>query len=161
MAKPTLYVGLAADPQLCQAGQGFDDAGAPYNLVARTDRVALAGVGGECVFSALYLVVEHQGTAVELRVTPLVDGVPVSQTTILLPAAAQRTTDAYEIGLSVPVIDGLGNEVSRTAPRGTWLQVQVETIADGATEALSWLRIDGPEIEYDVVQESRMEATAA
>lgn len=159
MAKPTLYLGLAGDPHLCQADSGFTDAGSAYNLFARTDRVALAGESGECVFTALYLVLVHRSaTTIHLRITPLVDDVPLPSHTLTLPGAAFPATDVYELGLSVPVLDGLGNEVSRTAPRGTWLQVQIETIADGVSELLGALRVDGVIAEYDVVSESRTEA---
>lgn len=140
---------------LLRVGVGFLDDGVAYNALGKSDPLAPAGSGGECIFPSLYLVLVHEGDAVTLRVTPIVDEVALEFTDIALPLVAERKVTNHEIPVSVPYIVG-DIEVARFAPRGTWIQVQVDTISDGVVELLAKLRVDSVDVEYEVVRESQV-----
>lgn len=155
MSKPNIYLGaqglstlLALDPTARRDAPGYD-----YNLLALTNRAAPAGVGGECIFPALYFVTVHTA-AVALFVTVLVDNVALETQRLDLPAAALDSVTAHELGLSVPVLVD-GAEVGRVYPRGTWAQVRVETRFDNAAYMAAAVAVDGIEIEHEVVRETK------
>lgn len=158
MPKPNMYVGAQSVTTLLALTEAnFRDAGPyDYNLVAKTNRAAPAGAGGECIFPALFLTTVHTA-AVALYITPLVDGVALETQRLALPAAAADTVTAHEIGLSVPVLVG-GNEVGRVYPRGTWFQVLIETRFDNVAEIAAKVAVDAIEFEYEVVRESKQPA---
>ena len=152
MSTPLLFLGSAAGGVLLEADQGTGDNAAAFNLLARTNRVAPAGVGGECIFTALYLAISHTEAAT-LRVTPILDGVALEPTDIALPLVAARTLTAHDVGISIPYTVA-AVEAARFAARGTWLQVQVETLA-AAPGDFGDLIIESVEVEYEVVRETK------
>jgi hypothetical protein len=153
MPRPVLAFGRAGSAALLQAGMGWTDDGVAYDLTALTDRVAPAGAGGECLFYTLYLTTRRFGPA-RLRVTVLVDELPLPEEVIVLAgaAAAQGTVDVTEIALRIPYLrDGV--EVAKITPRGTWVRVLVQT--DVAVTPHAGLDVTDVEIETEVVRESR------
>jgi hypothetical protein len=154
MAKPRLYFGLRGAAALVEGGVGFRDNGVAYNLLAKTARLAPGGPAGECIFTALYLTVVHFAN-VAFTVTPIIDEVAQPSQELqfigLDPLGgpfteAHRKVETVELGLSVPYVYG-GIEQLRTYPRGTWIEVLVQT----ALGIPTFLRIDELEVEHEVV----------
>ena len=157
--KPRLFLGTRSGGILLEADVGFTDAGVAYNLYAKTERTAPAGVGGECAFVTLYLALVHT-LAAHLRVTPTVDGRVLETKVLALASAggAERRV-VYEVNLSEPlVLDGI--EEGRFAPRGTWIEVAVETAYEAGNPLLAEQIVEGVEVEFEVVREGRMEAAS-
>lgn len=153
MSAPSLYLGSASGGAvLYRMGEGRVDGSVPVSGVARPRSLAPAGIGGECMFTNLYVSITHAAGGV-VRVTAVVDHEEAEESTdIVLEATGSRSqTTVREIALSYPYRVG-GVERSRHAPRGTWISAKVETVGpvtDGELE------IDGIEVEYEVVREGR------
>lgn len=160
MARPKLFFGTRNLNAFLEANRGYLDRSVNYDLYAKTNRYAPAGAGGEAIFTSLYAVVTHTAT-MTLYITPILDGTALEtqQIALVQNAQAARQTRAFELGLSVPVLVG-GVEKGRVSPRGTWLQVLVETrfATNGQTPAQ--VLIDGLEMEYQVVRESQQPGVA-
>lgn len=161
MSVPVLFLGELGGNRLLQADDGYQDGGNDIAIRAESVPWAPAGAGGEAIFTALFLAFTST-MAVTITVTPIVwviDGEDVTVTElasqdIVLAANAARVTSKHELGLSVPLMNGLV-EVARFAPRGTWFAVRLEA----AALAVGDLILDGASVEYEVVRES-MQAQA-
>jgi hypothetical protein len=124
MSEPIYVLGQGGDNNIYEAGQGFADDGVAYQVRARSDRVAPAGIDGECIFPAVYFAISHT-MAVDLTIVPVVDDVELDPITLSLEAKSARTLERFEVGLSVPLLDGVGAERGRIAPSGCWFQLLV------------------------------------
>lgn len=150
MPIPHLFFGSQTSNVLLEFdADTFTDAGIAYGFRAVSNRVAPAGAGGECIFPALYVTVTHR-VAGAVDVTPWVDGIALERQQISLadPAGIVQTT-VYELGLSIPYRVAT-TERARFAPRGTWLQVLLES-SDPVT-------VESIEADVDVVRESKIAA---
>lgn len=158
MPTPHLYFGQHTESMLLELdGDTFMDAGVSYNLRAKTNRVAPADTGGECIFTAVYLTTTHVAAS-HLFMTPLVDGLPLETQRIdLTDPLGIETTLVHELGLSVPLVIAT-IERARFAPRGTWFQALVHTEFDGVTRMASKLVIESIEVEREIVRESKQAA---
>lgn len=145
----------AAVPSLMRAnGSSYLDDSVIFNASGKSNRVAPAGAGGECIFTVLYLTTTHFDVNVSLFITPYVDGVALTRQRLNLVGVpgTDGETKVNEIGLSV------GHSIAaverlRYAPRGTWFQVLVET--DAAVVALGAVQVAEVNVEYEVVRESK------
>lgn len=128
MAAPILYVGSRATPKILQAGVGYVDGTAVYNLLARSHRVAPAGANGECIFTRLAVATRHYTSNVTFWLTPYVDSVALATQQIALTGAATTIgiQQTHQLALSLPYVRS-AVEITRTAPRGTWFELLVET----------------------------------
>jgi hypothetical protein len=149
MSEPILVFGQGGGNSLFEAGLGYTDDGVAYEFRGRSDRVAPAGINGECIFPALYLAISHT-MAVDLIVVPVVDEVELDPITLSLTAKTVRTLERFDIGLSVPILDGLDVERGRCAPRGCWFQLLVYD--DGL--AAGDLVFEQTEVEFEAVESS-------
>lgn len=153
MPVPTLMFGRADAAALLNAREGWVDDDQPYNLTLRTNRIAPAGVGGECVFTRLVVVTRHREAAT-LTLTPLVDDTALAPITLALAAAATEQVQTHELGLSRPLVVA-GRERARFRPRGTWFQVEVTTSYAADALPQGEQAIEGIELEYEVVREGQ------
>lgn len=153
---PKLILGRgAATPSVLRAnGSSYQDDSVNQNASGKTNKVAPAGAGGECIFTTLFLTTTHYDVNVSLFITPFVDGVALARQRLNLVGvvASDGETKVNEIGLSLPYAPG-GVEKIRTMPRGTWFQVLIET--DAAIVALGACIVSEVEVEYEVVRESK------
>lgn len=154
MATPKLFVGTRGTNGLLEADRGYKDRTVAYALSAKTNRYAPAGAGGECIFTSLYAVVTFSAS-VTVSFTPYIDGVALETQTIsfVQNALVTRQTVSRELALSVPILVA-AVERGRVTPRGTWCQVEVSS--DDSVQVI----IEGIEIEYEVVRESKMPGVA-
>jgi len=142
------------------AGPGGSPAGDNITFLSKSVRVAPGGAGGEAIFTQFWIALTYDMDAVTLRFTPIVDGVvydgtggnpDLRQTLALTATPGTRKTERYEFALWLPYDDGVDTDALRTDLRGTWFQLQIDTVGslgDGD------LIIDQPEIEYEIVRES-------
>jgi hypothetical protein len=165
-AAPLLFLGDSATGEVWEFGAGPTDDGVAFVPLAKSARVAPAGIGGECIFTALYFAVTHRiinNNPVLVRVTPIINGVPQDGTggttderkiVTLDYVGGARKTELFELGLSIPNIH-LTIERGRHAMRGTWFQYLVEgtQLDAGAGE----LTFEVSELEYEIVRESTPE----
>ena len=136
---------------------GFQDNGAVYVPVAKSNPIAPAGASGECIFTNVYITITHS-MEVDIRLTPIVDfvaidgtgGQPDERLVFSLPALGARLTERFEMGLSLP-FPLTGTERIRNALRGAWFQLQAEALTPLAAGDLIF---DQTELEYEVVRES-------
>lgn len=135
-------------------GAAYTDDSTAYNASGKTNKVAPAGAGGECIFTVLYLTTTHFDVNVSLWITPYVDGVALTKQRLNLVGVpgSDGETKVNEIGLSV-AHSVSAVERLRYAPRGTWFQVLVET--DAAIVGLGACIVSEVEVEYEVVRESK------
>lgn len=156
MSRPVLLLAESDDITLLQAGVDYTDNDEPYVFLGHTNRVAPAGIGGECAFYNLYFTTRHYLTTVVLQVGVVLDGKVLTTTTITLDNGSDTgTVREHEVSLMQPYIVG-GVERLRFAPRGTWVEVVVQAADTGVTGAVD---VGGVEIEYEVVRESRAAVT--
>lgn len=160
---PTLfYGGRDTEASVLEANVGFQDNGADYVPLAKSNPVAPAGASGECIFTNVYVTITHD-MGVDIRLTPIVDFVPLDGTNgqpderlvFTLPPLAARLTERFEMGLSLP-FPLTGTERIRNALRGAFFQLQAEALAPLAAGDLIF---DQTELEYEVVRESVLAET--
>ena len=149
MSVPQLFFGARDAAVMYRAEEDADDNGAAFPVRLRPRPIAPAGVGGECVFTRLFVTLTHTAGG-NVRVIPIVDGreVPGSGLVIELSELEQPETRVEEIVLFEPLLVG-GMEYSRQHLRGTFFTVEIATegpLTDGL------LSFDGLEIEYAVVR---------
>ncbi len=141
---------------ILRVGTGYLDDDATYDLLGRSAPFAPAGMMGEAAFHSLYLTTVHYEEDEEIVVTPRVDHVALAPTTIELVGVpgTKGVRLVHEISLYQPYIVG-GIERLRYAPRGTWIDVQVETqfTINGKTPAR--ILIDGMDVEAEIVRETK------
>jgi hypothetical protein len=149
--------------QLWLQSDAADDGGVAYQFRALSNWNAPQGAGGECIFPMLYLTVTwtKEGT---LQITPLVDNKGTSRAVVAgstmevrvqeleLPAiAGERRTETFEIPLVEDWMIG-GNPFSTKSVRGTRLRVLIESTDLESGDLI----IDGVEVEYEPVRESKV-----
>ena len=162
---PVLFLGRdgTTAAEVFETNSGFEDgfnggAGDAISIKGRTVRIAPAGVSGECLFTTFWVMVEHT-MAVTLRFTPILDDVvydgtggnPDLRQTVALGSLAVRTVETFEFALSLPYDDGGGEQI-RTALRGTWFQLEVDSSTALATGDLI---LHQTELEFEVVRETQ------
>lgn len=155
---PTLfYGGRDTEASVMETNVGFQDNGADYIPLAKSNAVAPAGASGECEFRNVYITITHS-MAVDIRLTPIIDFVPLDGTggqpderlVFSLPALGARLTERFEMGLSIP-FPLVGPERFRNAPRGAWFQLQSEALAPLAAGDLIFEQV---ELQFEVLRES-------
>ncbi len=155
---PTLfYGGRDTEASVLVTNTGFTDNGVEIVPLAKSNPVAPGGASGEIVFKNVYVTITHS-MEVDVRFTPILDfvaldgtgGQPDERTIISLPPLADRLTERFEIGLSVP-FPLTGTPRFRNALRGAWFQLQAEAIGGLAAGDLIF---DQTELEFEVVRES-------
>lgn len=157
---PTLFFGgRDTVANVLQTNSGFQDNLVDYVPSLLTNPVAPAGASGECVFLTAYITLTHS-MACEVRITPVVDFVPLDGTggqpderlviTLADLTAAGRLTERFEMGLSLP-FPLVGTERFRNALRGAWFQVLMEAINGLAAGDLIFEQVG---LEFEVVRES-------
>lgn len=134
---------------LFEFGSGRDDAAVPVDLFAQTNKVAPAGIGGECIFTNLYLAITHSGlTDYTLFVTPILDNDELPTLALIVPGTSKPTVaEVFEVGLAETFAG-----VQTHAPRGVWFSFKLQgdgTLPDGD------LIIEGASLEYEVVRETQ------
>ena len=125
MDAPTLVMGGAGSLLAMDAEGVYTDDGTEYELVARTNRIAPNGIGGECIFTTVFVAVTFRAPF-SIRVTPVLDGIPdYTQSAEISNAQtlAERQTHLFEIGFSQEYTDS-GGRKRRRFYRGTWWQVE-------------------------------------
>ena len=144
--------------ELYQTNTGNQDGGEDYNGYALSDRFAPAGVGGEVAFYTLYIPITF-----ELDNTPISVSVQIDDEervtydfTLTNPEAPDRFKTILEVSLLEQLPNTVANNTLRGqwAPRGTWIQVELETTFVGG---VGFVQIDGVELEHEVVQEGKVE----
>lgn len=162
---PTLFFGrgntAAQIMQWNQTNQDNEPSGDTFDLLAKSVRFAPGGAGGEAIFTTIWIAVTYDMDAVTLRFTPILDGIAqdgtggtadIRQTLALVGTPGTRRTERFEFGFSLPFNDGVSTDAIRTAMRGTWFQLLVDTV--GGLGPNGDLIIEQPEIEFEVVRES-------
>jgi hypothetical protein len=154
MPTPKLFYGTRGSTGFLEVGRGYKDRGVQYQMYAKTNRYAPAGPSGECIFPTLYAIVTFT-ESMFLYLTPFVDGVALGlqYVQMIANASSSQQTRTFELGLGVPVVLN-GVERSQQAPRGTWIQVLVETHFNDINNIANQLVIEGLEVEYEVVRET-------
>lgn len=157
MRQPHLFLGALGSANIYQADAGYDDDGALYQFLATTDRVAIAGIGGEVAFYTLYVIIEYEVANTPIRITPIVDDVALDPIDFVLVGDGTRKRTVIETALLTRFPNTIPNydTLSTFAPRGTWIQVQIASHFAAAPAA--FFRIDGVEIEHEIVQEGKQE----
>lgn len=150
MSAPILFVGSRSGT-LLRVGVGYQDGSSVYNLLARSERVAPAGQNAECIFTRLAVATRHYTSNVTFWVTPYVDNVALATQQITLTGAATTTgiRQSHQLGLTLPYIRS-AVEITRTAPRGTWFELLVET--QYASAIAGKQIIESVELEYEPVR---------
>lgn len=152
-----LYLGERAGGGIFETEQGSQDDGSNFTHLVESAPVAPRGVGGECVFTNLYIQLTRRNTsAVTLLVTPIVDEVAQEQRTLTLAgvSADTRLRESIEVSLFQKfTLDSLERETY--VPRGTWFQVQLEIVDSDAPDLVT---LDGVELEVEPVRESEEHA---
>lgn len=136
-----------------QIGSGYVDGASVYNLLARSERFAPAGPEGECIFTALFVSTRHYTSDVSWWLTPYVDSVALATQQITLTGAATTIGNrrSQQLGLSLPYVRS-AVEICRTAPRGTWFELLVETRYASAIAAKQI--IESIVLEWEPVRET-------
>lgn len=148
----TVFWFLGADGELALGASGVDDLGATLDALAETNAYAPAGIGGEAMFTNVYMSLFRDCTEdVTLIFTLIVDGVEEDPINLTIPGVASPARSVYEIGLSKPYPSAADPQIL-TAPRGQWVQLRVETsggLPDGR------FVIEGLELEREIVTEGQ------
>ncbi|MDH3367915.1 MAG: hypothetical protein OEO17_08725 [Gemmatimonadota bacterium] len=165
---PTMFLGRRyTSADVWRFGVGESDGAGPegspvgdtITFLAKSDRFAPAGAGGEAIFTQFWIALTYDMT-VTLRFTPIVDGIvydgtgtnpDLRQTLALTGTPGVRKTERYEFALYLPYDDGTDPDALRTDLRGTWFQLVIDnTTVLGAGDLI----IEQPEIEFEIVRES-------
>lgn len=149
---------------LCGAGtillvdSGSDDDGEAFNARWESMEYAVAGAGGEAIYTAVYIpILRVNPSAFSLRVTPVVDGADQDSTLLAFAATTAPLLEVVEVILATSHKDVDGSEWGRSAMRGTWFNLRLAT--EGGRPA-GELRMLKPVLEYEVVRESKEPANA-
>jgi hypothetical protein len=155
----TVYWYLAVADNLAMGGQeSADDLGVPIELVAKSNQYAPAGIGGEAIFTNVYLTLfRSNADDLVLELTPIVDDVEQEPIEITRPAVAAPTREVLEIGLAVYYPSPADPQIA-TAMRGTWFQASLRSV--GVLPA-GRLIIEGWEFEHELVTEGKAAVNAS
>lgn len=160
MIEPVLFIGRGGgEPALLRYGVGYLDDGESYEMLALSRPVAIAGPGGECMYTLLYLTTKHYDDDVSIWITPVIDGVaqPTQRIDLTGVPGTQGEQKTHEVSLAISYMVG-GTERLRYAPRGTWFSVQVETKyalgEAGAAANPAKQIVESVEVEYEVLRET-------
>lgn len=139
-------------PHVLRGGvPNVQDAGAPIEPRAWSNTLAVAGIGGEAVYTNVYVALAHANPAPwSFVVVPVVDRVEMEPIEVELAAVGAPTSQVIELSLMQPFVV---NEVVRAtyAPRGQWFQLLL--YAEDAPDGL--VSFDGFELEYEVEIEGK------
>lgn len=155
---------LVEEAALALGGQEeADDLGELIELVALSNEYAPAGIGGEAIFTNVYITLLRSNTEeLTLLLTPYVDGVAEPEIEIVRPPAASPLREVLEIGL-VRYYPSAADPQIATAMRGTWFQADLRTPQAESLFPESLLPmgpggrfiVEGWEIEHEIVTEGR------
>jgi hypothetical protein len=144
----TIMAGAGAELLRWDRDSAEDD-GIPIVPFARSNPLAVAGPGGEAIYTNLFFVITRSNTEdAELIVTPYTDEQPAETSTIELPGVTTPITEAIRVGLRHPA-----STFSAQALRGCYFQLEITTPA-GTPWPGGMLIIEGHDLEYEIVQES-------
>lgn len=129
--------------RIVRLDSGHDDAGAPIAFEVESAAVAPAGVGGDCDFDRVRLVVTSSAPAT-LSITPVLDGEALdgSRHTITLPAAPREQTRVYEL-----VLRRVSSSGRTYGVRGTWLSLRIAGTLSGGGR----ISIEPAQVDFDVL----------
>lgn len=140
-----------------------DDLGEPIELVALSNEYAPAGIGGEAIFTNVYLTLFRSNDAeLTLLLTPWVNGVAEETIEIVRPATAAPVREVLEIGLARYYPSALNPQIAN-AMRGTWFQAELRTPADESVAIMPDGRVivEGWELEHELVTEGKEAVNAS
>lgn len=142
------------------AGPSQVPAGDDVVMLAKTVRFFPAGFQGEAIFTQFWVGFTSDMDALTVQFTPIVDDVAydgtggnpdLRQTVAIAEVIGTRRTFKFEFALFLPYDDGADADAVRTSLRGSWFQLQVDTVGGlGVGDFI----IDAPEIEFEIVRES-------
>lgn len=151
-----LVLGEREGGGIFEAELGSDDDGAAFQGRVQSAPLAPEGVGGESVFTNLYITLTRRNTStVTMTVTPIVDEVAQEVRTLSLAGVGVgQLRETIEVSLFEKFsLDS--TERGTYVQRGVWFQVKLE-ITD--TDAPDLVTIDGVELEVEKVRESEEHA---
>lgn len=156
MQLPILVLGRSTLPAILRHGAEYFDDDQVYDFVGRSDPFLPAGLGGEAAFYTIYVTTTHFTVGSVLKITPRIDGLPLASTVLVLNTAPgdEGEQRIHEVSLSKPYVSG-GLEMLRNAPRGSWIDVTIETQRVLGAGVADRLIVDGVEVEFETVQEGK------
>jgi hypothetical protein len=114
--------------------------------------VAPAGVGGECLFRNIWIVVTYNAVF-ELTFTPILDGKPLTNeahTWIVTATRDEPVTEKFEIGLG-KTHPSYADQKTRYGQRGSWFSFRLE--GRDLAQLCGIVEVEGVEIEYETLRE--------
>ena len=149
----TVHWYLGVDDQLAEGGQeGSDDLGTDIELVAKTNEYQPDGMGGEAIWTNLYVALRRSNDAdLTLRFQPFVDGEGEDSIDVTLSSVASPTRQLLEIGLASYYPSAADPQIANSL-RGYTFSLEVRTVG---TIPAGRLIIDGIELEWELAGEDR------
>lgn len=149
----TVYWYLGTDNELALGGQeDDDDLGTAIELVAHTNEYTPAGVGGEAIWTNIYMAYRCSNeTDLTLRLTPFVDGEGKDSIDVVLAAVTSPTRHLVEVGLAEYYPSAADPQIAN-ALRGTTFSLEIRSV--GAIP-VGRLVIDGIEVEWALATEGK------
>ena len=137
---------------LFRFGSDATDAGTDIDFRLEPNPTAPAGVGGECLFRNIWIVITYN-SVFDLTLTPILDGQLLTNEAVSWTVTATRdepVTEKFEIGLarSHP---HYAAPASRYGQRGGWFSFRLEGTDVGLVCGV--VELEGAEIEYEVLRE--------
>ena len=125
------------------------DEGTAFPATVRLTPVAPAGVGGESLFTNLYVTAKFQAIGT-LTVTPIVDGELITaEATAISIASGVVTRRTFEVALT-RASDRSGTTFGRRSLRGTWFSALLEFTPSTCG---GWFELEAVELEWEPVRE--------
>lgn len=153
MNEPRLFMGGGGT--LLEADRGYTDGGAAYELCVQTNPIAPAGVGGEAIFTTAYVVLTFSGPF-QIRITPILDGIPLWDEATTLAGASvltERQTHRFEIAMLQTLYrDGVAKY--RHSLRGTWFALLIEMPCPATDD--TDLILEGAQIDVEIVSQGKV-----
>lgn len=143
---PRAFLGVGGS--LYKSDDGYQDGATAIDILAESQELFVAGVGGEAMFNAVYLAVRHDMTCT-LRLTPILDGTELAPIDVALTSSGSRVLHVFEIALAASYERG-GSQVFTTGLRGEWFALRIETFGGIAAGDLI---IERAEIDVEGLQE--------
>ena len=148
MSAPRLFVGGAGF--LAEADSGFEDAGESYQLVARSNPIAPAGISGECIFTTVHVAVTFD-RPFSIVVTPILDGTPIWDEAVELSSSnelSERQTHRWEIAQKITFYRE-AEPIFNHAMRGTWFAIEISMPCPQDSDGD--LILEGFRVEHEIV----------